>query len=267
MKTKQVIIIVFIVGFVGAVTGALVSGLVLSITKEKDNESVEVSKEVINQYLDLIGSEEVVAEDKEFNDAVEYINDVNEVYVQAGYDSVSTQEFASYDDTIISGTQVVTALSMFQGRDVAIVIQTKEFAELGNKLAINYGAILTADGKASNDSNTPGQYADTNKGTVIGDLEDVKIKFITQQAKTAYVIKFSNNSIITNVSLHKGAGNNYYTGKLHNTNGLVDSTYDTIGTTELDNVAYLYEESRFTSVLIKDTTDSIIGILFREIIE
>ena len=52
--------------------------------------------------------------------------------LQSGIDSVSTQEFAPYDNTKVSGTQVATALSLFQGRDVAILIQTKAFAEAEN---------------------------------------------------------------------------------------------------------------------------------------
>lgn len=184
--------------------------------------------------------------------------------LQSGIDSVSTQEFASYDNTKVSGTQVTTALSMFQGRDIAIVIQTKAFAVLGKDLAINYGAILTSNGESSTSTNLPGKYAETNVGSVIGALDTVKANFITPQAKTAFVIEFADEKK-NGVSLWRNAGSPNYSGYLHNTNGMVDSSYDTIGTTELGNAAFLLSSSRFQSVLIKDPTGSIIGIFFKQL--
>lgn len=178
--------------------------------------------------------------------------------LQSGIDSVSTQEFASYDNTKVSGTQVSTALSLFQGRDVAIVIQTKAFAEAadgGANKAINYGAILTNDGKSSNTNNMPAKqtYASGTQST-----------YLTQQAKTAYIVNFSDTNV-ANTAIIRKAGAANYEGYLHNSNGLVDSSYDIIGTTELGNSAYLLSSSRFSSVLIKDPTGSIIGIFFKQL--
>lgn len=178
--------------------------------------------------------------------------------LQSGIDSVSTQEFASYDNTKVSGTQVSTALSLFQGRDVAILIQTKAFAEAadgGANKAINYGALLTKDGKSSNPSNMPAKqtYASGTQST-----------YLTLQAKTAYIVNFSDTDA-NNTAIVRKAGAANYEGYLHNSNGLVDSSYDIIGTTELGNSAYLLSSSRFSSVLIKDPTGSIIGIFFKQL--
>lgn len=178
--------------------------------------------------------------------------------LQSGIDSVSTQEFAAYDNTKVSGTQVSTALSLFQGRDVAILIQTKAFAEAadgGADKAINYGAILTKDGKSSSPSNMPEKqtYASGTSST-----------YLTQQAKTAYIVNFSDTDV-ANTAIVRKAGAANYEGYLHNRNGLVDSSYDIIGTTELGNSAYLLSSSRFSSVLIKDPTGSIIGIFFKQL--
>lgn len=180
--------------------------------------------------------------------------------LQSGIDSVSTQEFASYDNTKVSGTQVSTALSLFQGRDVAILIQTKAFAEAadgGADKAINYGAILTRDGKSSTPSNMPAKqtYASGTSST-----------YLTAQAKTAYVVNFSDTDTNgANTAIVRRAGAANYEGHLHNSNGLVDASYDIIGTTELGNSAYLLSSSRFSSVLIKDPTGSIIGIFFKQL--
>lgn len=178
--------------------------------------------------------------------------------LQSGIDSVSTQEFASYDNTKVSGTQVSTALSLFQGRDVAILIQTKAFAEAadgGADKAINYGAILTKDGKSSSPSNMPAKqtYASGTSST-----------YLTPQAKTAYVVNFADTDA-ANTAIVRKAGAANYEGYLHNSNGLVDASYDIIGTTELGNSAYLLSSSRFSSVLIKDPTGSIIGIFFKQL--
>ncbi len=183
--------------------------------------------------------------------------------LQSGIDSVSQQEFASYDNTKVSGTQVNTALSLFQGRDVAILIETKAFHEASDGCAkgtdthkfINYGAILTSDGKSSGTSNMPTRLSFT---------EGSASTFLTSQAKTAYVVTVA-DSKKTNVSAWREDGAAYYTGYLHNTNGLVDTSYDIIGTTELGNSAYLLSSARFSSVLIKDPTGSIIGILFKQL--
>lgn len=176
--------------------------------------------------------------------------------LQSGIDSVSTQEFASYDNTKVSGTQVSTALSLFQGRDVAIIIQTKALAELGSgwtTKALNYGALVTSDGKASNGTtNMPGKVANT------------ETNIITTQAKTAYAVEFS-DSTASGKAIVRLDGSPNYTAYLHNTSGLVDSCYDIIGTTELGNAAYILSSARFSSVLIKDPTGSIVGIFFKQL--
>lgn len=191
--------------------------------------------------------------------------------LQSGIDSVSTQEFASYDNTKVSGTQVSTALSLFQGRDVAIVIQTKALTQLGTSentavggatwkdVAINYGAIVTKDGKSSTPSNIAISYGDTPAPTA-ATLQNI----ITSQAKSVYLVSFSEESDGRS-AIQRNAGAPNYTAYLHNSNGLVDSSYDTIGTTELGNAAYILSSARFSSTLIKDPTGSIIGIFFKQL--
>ena len=187
--------------------------------------------------------------------------------LQGGIDSVSQQEFATYDNTKVSGTQVSTALSLFQGRDVAIIIQTKALSTLtaGTKpagansyenIAINYGALVTSDYKSSSSTNLPTKI----------DAMATDPNIITAVAKTAYLVSFGDATDAgSNYAVRRNAGEPYYTAYLHNTNGLVDSSYDIIGTTELGNAAYLLSSARFSSVLIKDPTGSIIGIVFEQI--
>lgn len=214
--------------------------------------------------------------------------------LQSGIDSVSTQEFASYDNTKVSGTQVSTALSLFQGRDVAIIVQTKALAELTQgsgasatrpyaSKALNYGALVTSNGIASNTTNKPIEMADiaTKDASKFEEEDDLSVitttagasktpvrkmdqNLITAQAKTAYLVDFA-ESTATNVAIYRPNGAPNYEAFLHNTSGLVDSNYDTIGTTELGNAAYILSSARFSSVLIKDPTGSIIGIFFKQL--
>lgn len=178
--------------------------------------------------------------------------------LQSGIDSVSTQEFATYDNTKVSGTQVCTALSLFQGRDVAVIVQTKALAAMSGyeSKAINYGALVTKDGKTSATGNCAEKM-----GT--GGSLSVDNNIITAQAKTAYIVNFTDGA--GGASIFRNAGASNYTGYLHNTNGLVDCSYDVIGTTELGNAAYILSSSRFSSVLIKDPTGAIIGIFFKQL--
>lgn len=190
--------------------------------------------------------------------------------LQSGIDSVSTQEFASYDNTKVSGTQVSTALSLFQGRDVAIVVQTKALSTIEQSVAscplsggwsntaINYGALLTSDGLSSNKNSNMPHFTEYKNSTP--DVSGLN----SPQAKTAYLVEFKEETA-TNVALTRKNGNPFYTAQLHNTNGLVDSSYDTIGTTELGNYAYILSSARFSSTLIKDETGSIIGIFFKQL--
>lgn len=196
--------------------------------------------------------------------------------LQSGIDSISTQEFASFDNTKVSGTQVMTALSQFQGRDIAIVIQTKAFAAIEEtieisgvagcdyeNLAINYGALLCSDGKSSNATNATAKLAYDASATYSAGEGN----FLSPQAKTARIIRFteSNQAATNSEAIFRTDGAPNYTGYLHNTHGLVDSSYDTIGTTELGNAAYILSSARFSSVLIKDPTGSIIGIFFKQL--
>lgn len=235
--------------------------------------------------------------------------------LQSGIDSVSAQEFAVYDNTKVSGTQVSTAMSLFSGRDVAIVIQTKAFRENNSHkgsnqagTALNYGALLTGDGNSSTASNFPIAFKvndtganltfattgnttgaikggpmnfnktsykeQTSPGTIAtiaipGDSGNTNINvttFLTSQAKTAWVVTYSASEVAGGkCAMYRTAGASFWTGQLHNTNGLVDGNYDVIGTTELGNDAYLLSSSRFSSVLIKDQTGSIIGIFFQQL--
>lgn len=208
--------------------------------------------------------------------------------LQSGIDSVSEQEFATYDNKKVSGTQVATALSLFQGRDVAILVETTSLRKtaqgtevLANEFfGLNYGALVTSDGQPSNDNAnypskaaydatnpTTAKWTNPTNGAIDTTIETNTGKtLISSTAKTAFVVKCaSSNASAGTYAVKQNSGEPFFTGYMHNTNGLVDSNYDIVGTTVLGNDAYLLSSARFTSVLIKDPTGSIVGIVFRQV--
>lgn len=58
--------------------------------------------------------------------------------VQNSMDSMSLAQFDDYDQKILSGTQVVSAIKLFEGRPVATLVRTSALAGAGH----NYGAQL-----------------------------------------------------------------------------------------------------------------------------
>lgn len=221
--------------------------------------------------------------------------------LQSGIDSVSQQEFASYNNTKVSGTQVNTALNLFQGRDVAILIQTKTFKEnycknssSGKGLFMNYGALMST-------SATQSQQPIGFKAEVTKDAGTGKSVTKTSRIGGTGAIKSSTDAtsagitVGTNSATEVFAGNtiagstagNYYvvdvtsaggsaycyqqegapnlTGLLYDENGIVQSNSNVIGCSTLGNPQYLLSSARFQSILIKDATGSIIGVCFYQI--
>ncbi|OBY77777.1 hypothetical protein BBG47_20010 [Paenibacillus sp. KS1] len=63
--------------------------------------------------------------------------------VQNSMDSMALAQFDDYDQKILSGTQVVSAIKLFEGRPVAMVTRTKAMATSNKDAGYNYGALLS----------------------------------------------------------------------------------------------------------------------------
>lgn len=211
--------------------------------------------------------------------------------LQSGIDSVSQQEFSTYNNTKVSGTQVNTALSLFQGRDVAVIVQTKTFKEnycprsdQGEGFYMNYGAIISASsgssvqpvsadtaGGLSNKLNTPSNspFTDTAVQTIAGSTSGKYFIVNVGTAKidsTKTVVATQATSAQTQFGYAEqkpGAPN--LTALLWDKNGIVQTNSNIIGCSTLGNPQYLLSSARFQSCLIKDATGSIIGICFYQI--
>lgn len=224
--------------------------------------------------------------------------------LQSGIDSVSQQEFASYNNTKVSGTQVNTALSLFQGRDVAILIQTKTFKEnvcpgasQGQGYFMNYGAILSANTTSS--IQPAGWRASSQAGATGGTWTKTELSKAGSNLPAVFALQTteSNASTPITASISGSTVGNYYVacvgnpkgsgtqdtndknmgqatqkpgapnfeGLLWDSNGVVNTNSNIIGCSTLGNPQYLLSSARFQSILIKDSTGSIIGIAFYQI--
>lgn len=178
--------------------------------------------------------------------------------LQSGIEAVSAQEFTPYDNKKIAGTQVITALDLFNSRDVAIVIQTKAIAELfGEDAALNYFGLVTKDGKSSTNTNTPDHY-ELGK-SVPGDWSSV----VTTQSTECYYVTFGDD--VSSKAIYRKEGESNYTATLHMSDGLVDYNFNIRNTQENGNPGYVRDSARFTSTLIKDSNGETIGIFFKQI--
>ena len=62
--------------------------------------------------------------------------------VQNSMDSMSLAQFDDYDQKILSGTQVLSAIKLFEGRPVAAVVRTSAQMTAAANTGHNYGALL-----------------------------------------------------------------------------------------------------------------------------
>ena len=72
--------------------------------------------------------------------------------VQNSMDSMSLAQFDDYDQKILSGTQVVSAIKLFEGRPVAMVTRTAAMmtsTATHKDMGYNYGALLTGTNATS----------------------------------------------------------------------------------------------------------------------
>ena len=214
--------------------------------------------------------------------------------LQSGIDAVSQQEFAAYNNTKVSGTQVNTALNLFQGRDVAILIQTKtlknqiyvnddgtpknidsvansSIPKQGSGIFMNYGALISTDPNQSQATQNicqilAGQeHANVMGGSVTTDGAVLAKTLHGRDINTLYAARASVDTASYPAEVVQRAGQPHYTALLWDENGIVQSNANVIVTATLGNPQYLLSSARFQSTLIKDNTGSIIGILFYQI--
>lgn len=149
--------------------------------------------------------------------------------LQSGVDQISMQEFENYNQKKVSGTQVKSALALYEGRDIAIVVRTNSCIDgtNGAPWAYNYGSLLE-DSVADSGNDTGLVYKVTSE-------------------------------------LKKNTGETFYTKNLKLESGVIESNNNTKGTTATGDTEFILESARFRAELIKDDTSTIVGICFTQL--
>lgn len=119
--------------------------------------------------------------------------------VQKELDNVSKSTYSSYDQTIITGTSLKSAMSSFSGSPVAILISTQSWINLQAK--VNQSTKTTAN-KAANDAGTEGSSL-RSKGAGFSEAYETN----TIPIVTGYGLNTSTGEIDQNVVGKQNASN------------------------------------------------------------
>lgn len=179
--------------------------------------------------------------------------------LQSGVTSLTSKEFDTYNSKKVRGTQVRTAIDLFEGRDIAIVVQTTAMALLIDEdTACNYCALLTKDGKMGSSTNKPEEHNSTNSAS------EPWSQIISNSSQVVYTVKVGDEHSI-NAAITRGTGNVNYTGYLYTKDGMVETNQNHQAVTEFGNPCYIRDSGIFVSTLIQDINGETIGIYFRQI--
>lgn len=224
--------------------GALDSGDVFVFLSE-DGETaakLEIPDEVWREFIDKFYYKHAVELGPVNNEDLSYPTVKNDL-----------SSLDTYDNVTVNGDSIRKAIKDFKQQDIAIVVQTEKLAGLSENWAssaINYGAMLTCDGKTPNGNNNAPQKVSSSETSIIN-----------KTCKEAYRVEFSTKES-EGKALCVKPKSSYYNGELY-TNGSVVRCDDTSGMNQYGNACYVDAKDKFTSTLIKNTDGDTIGIFFR----
>ncbi len=147
--------------------------------------------------------------------------------MESGLDQMMSTQFDDYDQKIVTGTKVTTAIKLFQSENVGIVVNTKHS---GNDTIYNYGLLLHSNEDGGDETDCvkkgAGELGDAYQFKKVPDERDAGA---TRKAAVPNKIVFNLNTKPISAS-----GTDYFI----RTNG------------------------KFMSYLMKDSTGTIVGIYF-----
>jgi len=156
--------------------------------------------------------------------------------VQNAMDQMQTSTFDDYDQQIISGTQVLSAIKLFEGRPIGIiVITTLSGNDLTQKYGVNYGA----------------RFEDTSSSTQADRPNTIKLPVVLSPNAKGI--------------LSKETGKAFYTENLAvDTSGSMSFNMDILKTKKSGTAEFIRPTAKFLGELIKDTSGTITGICFTQ---
>jgi len=170
--------------------------------------------------------------------------------LQNGLDQLSDSEFQNYDQKTVSGTDVMSAIKIFEGRPVSFVVVTsadkKANASGTTWTGHLYGAFLTA----CTPSSTAGKDGGQNAGNTFGvSVDSANSGSEPADAPTTGIVKY--------------AGNSYYIGALYtDAAGSVQYNMNVRPLSVTGTKTFVRSSAKFIAELIKDTTGTKIGVCF-----
>lgn len=114
--------------------------------------------------------------------------------IENNVSAMTESEFASYDDTIRTGTQVASVAQLYANRDMAVVIKTKR-----NTAGINYGRQLDGAAPDAAQNDGVGKVVSTSKGFLAEAKYNTNLKNMKDSAHADFVratAKFTSHLIV-----------------------------------------------------------------------
>lgn len=167
--------------------------------------------------------------------------------MQSGLNQMSQSTYDDYDQKIVTGNKVKTAMKLFSGENIAIVIDTKYD---GSHHVFNYGLKLSKCGNnTANFSDTAVLPGDTG-GAAYGN-----VWFFGQTSATQ--ITGQGNWGLSDIMNADGVS---VAGVVPT--GAAEFNLNTRPVDASGTAAYVRDNAKYQSFLIKDKTDTIVGIYF-----
>lgn len=156
--------------------------------------------------------------------------------LESGVDQISAQEFEKYNQKKLSGTSVKAAISLYQSKDMCIVVRTKACIEgkSDGAYAYMYGSLA--------------QSTNGDKPTSRKDVDGNMYYYCA----TENIIK-------------QKSGEAFYTGEYWVVNGVIQLCNNTTGVVRSGDPQTILEQARFRAFLIKNAAGAPIGIYFEQI--
>lgn len=182
------------------------------------------------------------------------------VNVQDSLGTVSQQQFMDYDQKVISGTQVTSAVKSFEGKAVAVLVQTKAVADgqtIANVKDHPKAQIVTADTSKVNAS--PGaldyfiNYNALLSKNANGDIGAT----ITGGSDPT--------SVVSPIKITQKNGTYTMASGFAQKDGSVLFDNSTAGLYKSGNAEFISSNAKFQANLMKDKSGTIVGIVFNQL--
>ncbi len=182
------------------------------------------------------------------------------VQVQDSLGTVSQQQFMDYDQKIISGTQVTSALKSFEGKPVAVLVQTKAVNDgqtIANTKDHPVAQIITADTAKVNASTGALDYF-INYNALLAKNPDGAIGSTVTGGSDP-------TSVATPIKLTSKNGTYNAEFGFAQKDGSVLFDNSTAGVYKSGNAEFISTTAKFQANLIKDKSGTIVGIVCNQL--